>query len=322
MEINPRLRDTMLIPLGFLVILLIFKFTGVISTYSMALGIAATLALLISIKILPSRTMRVIAGIIVAATLLSIIIPWFLASYFPYTQEGLKERRELTDLWLGEQTGGEVTSLAVLRKNCRDIEDAILTNNLRLLAQNLERVRKNQPFDPEKFQGDIDKFNSIQEVRRICSDYLTKQAKLQVGVGQDGQNVSFLPQIGIVGWIAILVFVYLGGATIAYKKQNVSINNLSFTIVMTLGTYLIGDWIISTGFSLKKSINTLTAFFGPNIHNLSNDIVIALVIGGIVGLLACAASAVSSIKKTYFPAWSIAGFSLAAFILYQLVFIQ
>lgn len=157
MEIKPRLRDIVLIPVGFWVILLILRFTGVISSEITTLGTAAILALIMAVRILPSQTMRVIAGILIFATIASIAWPWLLSYYTPYTKEGMEERRELTDLLKGEQIGGEVTSLAVLRENCRKKEGEVL--HAKQLAD-LKEVEAKQLVEAEE----LNEFNAKQLV--------------------------------------------------------------------------------------------------------------------------------------------------------------
>ena len=72
---------------------------------------------------------------------------------------------------------------------------------------------------------------------------------------------------------------------------------------------------------MKKSIETLTAFLSDDVRGLSHDITIALTLGAIVGGIACIAGAITAIRRENFPAWSMAGLSIALFVLYQLVFI-
>ncbi len=141
-----------------------------------------------------------------------------------------------------------------------------------------------------------------------------------IGGKLKAQGIS-TSQIGVVGWIAILVFLDLAGVAIAWATEKPLISKLTFAIIATLSVYLAGSWITLKGFSMKKSIETLTAFLSDDVRGLSHDITIALTLGAIVGGIACIAGAITAIRRENFPAWSMAGLSIALFVLYQLVFI-
>lgn len=251
METNPRLRDTILVPIGFLAILLIFKFTGVIATYSMAIGIAATLALMIAIKILPSRSMRVIAGLLIATTMVSIVVPWFLSSYFPYTKEGLKERRELTDSQIGEKVGGDATTLTAIRKYCRDTEKILSKRNSDLLAQGLEKLRAEKPetdIDLQAFEKNLKILTSSQEVRKICSDHLKEKNKVQVSAEPDSQDSGLWSSNKWFLLLAILlVAVWFIGAFYA-------IHPLHKTAVLILFVLLVCWLVLGSGVATVEKI--------------------------------------------------------------------
>lgn len=171
MDTTPRLRDIVLIPLGFWVILLILKFTGVITSQVTTLGTAAILALVMAVKILPSQTMRVIAGMLIFATIAYVAVPWILSFYFPYARKGMEERGVAIDILRGEQIGGEVNSIALLLKNCRKEEDIILKASLDKFEINLQILKEKPAVDLRKFKEfnakllvDLKEFNAKQLV--------------------------------------------------------------------------------------------------------------------------------------------------------------
>ncbi|MEK7075061.1 MAG: hypothetical protein AAB968_04830 [Patescibacteria group bacterium] len=129
-------------------------------------------------------------------------------------------------------------------------------------------------------QGDVSNF--------LTSGYFGSELK-RMGISKS--------TIGVVGWIAILLFIDLTGTAIAWATQKMFIRHLTFAMVIALGAYLMGNWIVAEEFSMKKSIETLTAFLAPNVRNLSKDVMLALTLGGIAGSVVCTAGIVTGIKK-------------------------
>ena len=140
-------------------------------------------------------------------------------------------------------------------------------------------------------------------------------------IGQTLKNPTGQGSIGLIGWITILIFLDLVGVTIAWIQQKIWISKLTFVMVMTLAIYLVGSWIATTGFSLRKAIDQITLVLNPSIQNLSNDIATGLLVAGLVGIVAAAATTIHSIKEGKLPAASLAMFSLSAFVVYELVFV-
>ncbi len=127
--------------------------------------------------------------------------------------------------------------------------------------------------------------------------------------------------IGIVGWIAILIFIDLMGTTIAYWTEKLVIRHTTFAIVMTSTIYLVGTWITTTSFSLELVIKKITAALNPAIQTLSNDVVIVLLLAAIVIAVASAVAMIHRIHAGSFPAVPTALFALATFAFYQLLFV-
>jgi len=134
--------------------------------------------------------------------------------------------------------------------------------------------------------------------------------------------------IGIIGWITIIVFIDLMGTTISWALQNVLKNKeiRTFTLVVdvTLVVYLVGNWIVSQGFSVKKSIEGLFSHMDryAAVTQLSGDIRILLILVAVVGTIASCATAIVCIRKTDIPVRSVAVFTSCALVLYYLVFRQ
>jgi len=150
---------------------------------------------------------------------------------------------------------------------------------------------------------------------------------LQSGyIGSYIKNNITLKQIfssmGLIEWIPTIVFLDLLGVTIAWYKQKEWISKATFALLATLITYLLAAWVASTGFSLTDYIAKLTAFFDQDITRLPRDVMVALVSAGIIGAVAGTVGTVHQIIKGWWPLWPIAGFSLASFLLYQLVFVR
>ncbi len=137
--------------------------------------------------------------------------------------------------------------------------------------------------------------------------------------GYFGSALKHQTKIGIVGWITILVLIDLIGVTIAWLTQKLIISKLTFVAVMTLTVYLVGNWIVSTGFSLKDRINEISDYLDPHTATLPSNICITLILASIVGAIASVAGAITGIKKGELPAVSLAIFSICALVLYQLV---
>lgn len=130
--------------------------------------------------------------------------------------------------------------------------------------------------------------------------------------------------IGVLGWITIIVFIDLISTTISWamqeKVKDKVIRVYGLVVEITLVVYLIGSWIVSTGFSVGKAIQRLSGVMEPYTTDLPVEARIALIIGAIVGIVGSCAAGIICIRKADIPARSVAVFTLCALVLYQFVF--
>ncbi len=143
--------------------------------------------------------------------------------------------------------------------------------------------------------------------------------------GYLGSALKNQSKIGIVGWITIIVLMDLMSTTISWalqeKVKNKVIRIYGLVLEITLVVYLVGNWIVSTGFSVGDSIRQLSLLMDPYTTDLPPNIQIPLILGAVVGVIGSSATTVICIKKAdNIPARSVAVFILCALVLYQLVF--
>ena len=340
--------------LGLFGLLVLLLWGGLLPTFAFVLAIVAITGLIVITHSNIEAGFWRSASITAIVLLLFFLNIWPLitgifSGIFPLSTQAVKDRKEIADL-----QGYEILhapagiALGDYRKYCDSVEakitDLLKRESIGLAAENnieamlRRRIDPNtQMFTPSSAEEEYRaKIIALKKERAQCSKFILENTpKGPIIAARD--YVRSL-EIGIVGWIAILVFLNLMGVTIAWGVQKMWVSKLTFAVVMTLVIYLIGSWISSTGFSLKDTIHTLAKKIAPAVGDLSHDIVIALIVAAIIGAVASAAAVINGIqgsavpasttavsggrKGSKFPTWAVAGFALSTFVLYQLVFFK
>lgn len=252
---------------------------------------------------------------IAVVTLMGLIIPLLYHQAPDPLRDALETLKDAESIRFAEKfSHPNSLPVTLLYKSCEEEKIQSIRN---AITEYGEQVKNKDPLAEIKLRTAL---ITVSEQRKKCGDVILEQLSAT-------ENGKPSEPIGIVGWLAIIIFFDLAGTTLAWAVQNPEkpesslwIRHMTFAISIALGVYLVGDWISAQGFSMKESIKKLTAFFALDVHGLSHDIAIALTLAGIVGVVGFTAGAVNRIRKGSFPAGYIAGLSLSLFVIYQLVF--
>lgn len=329
--------------LGLFSLLVLLLWAGLLPGFTFVLGIVAFVCLIVLIR------SNIEAGFWRSASMTGLVLLLFFLNIwslvlglFPLSTQTIKDRKGIIDVQIYETFHAPAgISLRDLREAC----DSAETKAANLLRQEYgewvteARVKEmlnstdveEKAFAPRQEDDKLRaKIVALKKWRADCSQFILDHTPKNLIAATRDYLKSL--KVGIVGWIAILVFLDLGGIAISWAIQDpknpewsLFISKLTFAIVMTLGVYLIGTWIVSTDFSIKEVIEGITISLAPSVEKakeLHHDIIIAITLGSIVAVAGFTAGAVTGIKKGGFPAWCLAGLSLAIFVLYQLLFVK
>ena len=143
------------------------------------------------------------------------------------------------------------------------MEDIILTHNLDVFKKNIEALRKNEPFDPEKFNKYLENFRSIQDVRKICSEYLKDKTRIQTSADSVQTSSPSWPANRWFLFLAVtLIAVWFISMFYAIRKlhRTAAILLLALLIcwlVLGPGTVMIGYLFHDCGIASEQPITTI-----------------------------------------------------------------
>lgn len=316
--------------LGLFGLLTLLLWSGLLPAFTFVLGTLAFIGLIVLTRSkVESKSLHVIYFTTAVIVLFALNIIPIIQALFPLGTGIIKERKQIVDIQIYETLHIPAgLAIADYSMACTKAE-LIATTELQKESNGLfteEKIKKMLdsvspssglfPYSDEeaKFKA---KIVVLKTLRAQCSEFILQHTpKGPIAATRD--YVKSL-KIGIVGWIAILVFLDLAGIAIAYKQEKKWISKLTFAIVMTFAIWLIGNWISSTTFSLQEVIEKITLVIDIPNRNLSTDITIALILTAIIGAVASVATAVNALKEGILPAKSVAIFALSSFVLYQLI---